>query len=212
MHTDHYATLGLPRNAKTSHIKVRFKQLAKTYHPDRAGDTEKMSAINSAYAILADPKRRFAYDRTLAEKAAPKTTPQNYQSAPAPSQSFATSHVPTNAYNRNDQSRATWYTALGVSAAVLALAVVALTSLRNTGQTTTVINSKARTSAAVAPAFARAAPTDQTALNTSSTPPSTRGTATAQSLTVRSGSSSNPTQYQSIYRHHKDRLNYWQNN
>jgi len=38
-------------------IKDRFRNLAKTYHPDRpAGDAKKMQAINKAYEILTTPR------------------------------------------------------------------------------------------------------------------------------------------------------------
>lgn len=37
-------------------LKARFRNLAKTYHPDRpAGDAKKMQAINKAYEILTQP-------------------------------------------------------------------------------------------------------------------------------------------------------------
>lgn len=38
-------------------LKDRYRNLAKTYHPDRpAGDARKMQSINKAYAFLTSPK------------------------------------------------------------------------------------------------------------------------------------------------------------
>lgn len=53
-------TLGLPKDATNGQIKMRYKQLAKKYHPDMAGTSksaaEQMQKINAAFAHL---KSRF---------------------------------------------------------------------------------------------------------------------------------------------------------
>ena len=73
---DHYATLGLDRRCTEAQIRAAYRLLAKAHHPDvNAGASEAVSrtqALNAAYEILSDPKRRQAYDRELAaaEKAA----------------------------------------------------------------------------------------------------------------------------------------------
>lgn len=63
---DYYKILGVSKNADASQIKTAFRDLALKYHPDRnIGDTEavnKMKAVNEAYAVLSDPKKRQAYD------------------------------------------------------------------------------------------------------------------------------------------------------
>jgi curved DNA-binding protein CbpA len=75
---DHYRTLQVTRNADAEVIERAYKALALKYHPDRgsadparAGDLNaRMQAINAAYAVLRDPERRRAYDRTLAPEGA----------------------------------------------------------------------------------------------------------------------------------------------
>ena len=63
---DYYDILGLSRNASPEEIKSSFRRLARQYHPDvnkSADAEEKFKEINEAYAVLADPQKRAAYDR-----------------------------------------------------------------------------------------------------------------------------------------------------
>ena len=50
-------------------IRAAYRCLAQKHHPDRsAGDPaagERLSLINRAYALLADPLRRARYDRSI---------------------------------------------------------------------------------------------------------------------------------------------------
>lgn len=62
---DHYATLGLSKSATEADIKTAFKKLALLHHPDRGGDTQQFSAINEAYEVLKDTKKRLEYDTKL---------------------------------------------------------------------------------------------------------------------------------------------------
>jgi len=57
--------LGVPPNASQDAIRVAYRERARVAHPDRAGSTESMVAVNEAYRILADPGRRAVYDRSL---------------------------------------------------------------------------------------------------------------------------------------------------
>lgn len=60
---DHYATLEVSRDSTTEEIKARYRQLAKTHHPDVGGASpSKMAEINRAYEILSDERRRAEYD------------------------------------------------------------------------------------------------------------------------------------------------------
>lgn len=63
---DYYDILGIDENADSDRIKDSYRKLALRYHPDRNnGDkeaAEKMKAINEAYAVLSDPRKREEYD------------------------------------------------------------------------------------------------------------------------------------------------------
>ncbi|MEU8515065.1 DnaJ C-terminal domain-containing protein [Kitasatospora sp. NPDC048722] len=63
---DYYAVLGVPRDADQRTIKRVFRELARTYHPDRSTDPdaqERFKEIAEAYAVLSDPDKRSDYDR-----------------------------------------------------------------------------------------------------------------------------------------------------
>lgn len=68
--TNHYATLGLGRRCTAEQIRIAWRVLARTHHPDvnpNAPDAiARTQAINEAYEILSDPARRRAYDDELA--------------------------------------------------------------------------------------------------------------------------------------------------
>ena len=44
--------MGLPRNAETSSIKMKYKTLSMLHHPDRGGDHKMMTYVNAAYSYL----------------------------------------------------------------------------------------------------------------------------------------------------------------
>ena len=62
---DYYALLGIDRRAGHAELRRAWRRLALQWHPDRAGTgaTETFQQIQSAYAVLADPLSRAAYDR-----------------------------------------------------------------------------------------------------------------------------------------------------
>jgi molecular chaperone DnaJ len=64
---DYYDVLGVSRTANDTEIKSAYRKLAMKHHPDRnPGDKtaeEKFKEAAEAYAILADPEKRSAYDR-----------------------------------------------------------------------------------------------------------------------------------------------------
>jgi len=62
--TDLYDELGVARDATPEDIKKAYRRKSRKHHPDRGGDTAKMSKVNVAYAVLSDPMRRSRYDQT----------------------------------------------------------------------------------------------------------------------------------------------------
>jgi tetratricopeptide (TPR) repeat protein len=87
MARDFYAVLALPRSATEDQIRQRFRELARTRHPDRFQGAEKARAetefqeITQAFNVLADPERRRRHDGELAR-------PEEPLSASDPRQAF----------------------------------------------------------------------------------------------------------------------------
>ena len=62
---DHYRTLGVAATADEAVIRAVYVALMKRFHPDRNASPQTLKqaqAINEAYAVLSDPKRRADYD------------------------------------------------------------------------------------------------------------------------------------------------------
>lgn len=66
---DYYFILGVQRTATARDILRAYRELARLYHPDRAGpqSTSSFQDIVEAYEILSDPERRRHYNRSLSE-------------------------------------------------------------------------------------------------------------------------------------------------
>lgn len=66
---DHYAALGVHPDATAAEIRAAYRRLARESHPDRnPGDPaaeRRFKRIARAYEVLADPRRRMAYDERL---------------------------------------------------------------------------------------------------------------------------------------------------
>jgi molecular chaperone DnaJ len=64
---DHYETLGIPRGADEDEIRKAYRRLARKYHPDlNPGDKaaeDRFKAVQEAYDILSDSKKRKMYDQ-----------------------------------------------------------------------------------------------------------------------------------------------------
>ena len=63
---DPYSVLGVGKDASEKDIKSAFRKLAKKYHPDQNHNDpkakERFAAINSAYEIVGDKKKRAQFD------------------------------------------------------------------------------------------------------------------------------------------------------
>ncbi len=61
---DLYAVLGVTRTATTREVRAAYRRLARTTHPDLAGEdaVERMKLVNLAAAILLEPAARARYD------------------------------------------------------------------------------------------------------------------------------------------------------
>lgn len=65
MSTDHYATLGVGREATQDEIRAAWRRASSAAHPDRpGGSNERQAAVNDAYRVLCDPGLRKQYDST----------------------------------------------------------------------------------------------------------------------------------------------------
>ncbi|MFN8594478.1 MAG: J domain-containing protein [Thermomicrobiales bacterium] len=71
---DHYTLLGVPYAASHAEITAAYRRLMKRMHPDRqrpearAAAEEMARRLNAAYAVLSDPVKRLAYDRTIQQQ------------------------------------------------------------------------------------------------------------------------------------------------
>jgi DnaJ-class molecular chaperone len=65
--TDYYKTLGVERNASPAEIQKAYRNLARKYHPDLNPNDktakQKFQAVQQAYEVLNDPKKREMYNR-----------------------------------------------------------------------------------------------------------------------------------------------------
>lgn len=69
---DHYATLGVPRDADAATITRAFRKLARKSHPDLNKDKQadaRFKAVAEAYGVLKHPDKRAAYDNPPPEAA-----------------------------------------------------------------------------------------------------------------------------------------------
>jgi WD40 repeat protein len=64
---NYYAILGVPIDADNDTLKHAYRQLARRYHPDLAGEegAVHMKRINRAYDVLSDPEKRLNYDTII---------------------------------------------------------------------------------------------------------------------------------------------------
>ena len=71
---DHYSLLGVTYSATHAEITRAYRRAMKLAHPDRqraerrAAAEEMARRLNAAYAVLSDPVKRLAYDRTIQQQ------------------------------------------------------------------------------------------------------------------------------------------------
>jgi curved DNA-binding protein len=66
---DYYEVLGVPPGADADVIKSSYRRLARKFHPDVSKEKdaeERFKAVNEAYEVLKDAKKRAAYDQLRA--------------------------------------------------------------------------------------------------------------------------------------------------
>jgi len=96
---DYYQLLELQPTASVAEIRRAYFRKAKIYHPDRQAvqsdeNTEMFLAIQEAYDVLSDAKRRLEYDQGQASSAEPPAA--SGQARGAPSSKSATSGAGSN--------------------------------------------------------------------------------------------------------------------
>ncbi len=82
---DHYQVLGVSPQADDEAIRQAYRKLARSFHPDVAGDAgvDMMKRINAAYHVLGDPARRRDYDERRNGAFVPQPGPRSRPPQPA---------------------------------------------------------------------------------------------------------------------------------
>mmetsp|Transcript_73589 Transcript_73589/g.204499 ORF Transcript_73589/g.204499 Transcript_73589/m.204499 type:complete len:238 (-) Transcript_73589:211-924(-) len=63
--TTHYDILGVSPTASSVEVKKAYYRQAMLHHPDKQGSRERFEALDVAYSVLRDPRRRDHYDLQL---------------------------------------------------------------------------------------------------------------------------------------------------
>jgi len=97
---NYYRILHVQPDAPDAVIKSTHRTLMQRMkmHPDLGGDHAQAVLINEAFAVLSDPAKRAAYDRTLARETEPRgaASPPEPPKAPSPAETPkpSSSHSP----------------------------------------------------------------------------------------------------------------------
>ena len=60
---EYYQILQVGRNATQEEIKISYRRLSMTLHPDRGGSEDEFKKLNEAYSVLSNRKKRIEYDK-----------------------------------------------------------------------------------------------------------------------------------------------------
>ena len=63
--SDPYATLGVSPDVNEDTLRVAWRRVARTTHPDAGGSPEAFAEAREAFELLLDPKRRAAFDASV---------------------------------------------------------------------------------------------------------------------------------------------------
>lgn len=90
---DHYAVLGVPREATPAQLRRAYFAASRRHHPDHnpgSDSHEAMKAVNAAWEVLGNPARRAAYDRRnpARDRVAPARAPRPARTGRAPAMRF----------------------------------------------------------------------------------------------------------------------------
>jgi DnaJ-class molecular chaperone len=85
MARSYFAILEVPSGATPEEVRSAYRRLVKEFHPDHyEGGSEPFRQIQEAYAVLGDPVRRRAYEKSLADLLVKRTTDPMPYSEPEP--------------------------------------------------------------------------------------------------------------------------------
>lgn len=117
---NHYRVLGVHPRATHAEIRAAYRRAAQDAHPDRhgAGSAERMAAVNEAWRVLGDDRRRADYDLELAGH---ETPPVRTTTGPERSRSGAPYSAPPAPVT---PARIPWRFMLGMAAAGIGLLLV----------------------------------------------------------------------------------------
>lgn len=84
----HYDVLGVALGASVEEIRVAYRRRARATHPDMGGSPAEFHAVQVAFDVLSDSRRRLAYDSTLrppsGRQPTPSSPPRPTHTPPAP--------------------------------------------------------------------------------------------------------------------------------
>lgn len=138
---DHYSLLGVSFVASHAEITQAYRRAMKRAHPDRQSPARRAVAeelarqLNAAYAVLSDPVKRQAYDRTIRQQVIQDQIMRQYVggfhtggSQPPPPATEQREPTAAERRERLEADRRAWLLLLGfavVFAAVIILAIIA---------------------------------------------------------------------------------------